>query len=232
MDAQLKRLERVAEVLQKGVRDASATLTRDFQVALEGLRARALASAPGKPTGVARPESVREPRRVAAVAGVHRTIGISEHDNFGRGELKVLRAIAQHGEDGTTRNQLTVLTGYKRSTRDTYLQRLQAAGLALETGAGFMATAEGIAALGPDFEPLPTGDELRDHWMDRLPEGERKVLQVLIENHPEAVDRDLISERTGYARSSRDTYLQRLSSRRLVDLVGRGFVRASGSLFG
>jgi hypothetical protein len=48
---------------------------------------------------------------------------------------------------------------------------------------------------------------------------------------PEAVDRERISELTQYQRSSRDTYLQRLRSRQLVQDVGRGQVRASDNLF-
>jgi hypothetical protein len=36
---------------------------------------------------------------------------------------------------------------------------------------------------------------------------------------------------TGYKRSTRDTYIQRLQSRRLVEIVGRGEVRPSEMLF-
>jgi hypothetical protein len=68
--------------------------------------------------------------------------------------------------------------------------------------------------------------------MSRLPEGERRILDVLIGRYPDAVDRDDLDESTGYKRSSRDTYLQRLSARQLVESVGRGSVRASSNLFG
>jgi hypothetical protein len=78
---------------------------------------------------------------------------------------------------------------------------------------------------------LPTGDALRDYWINRLPEGERRILEVLVANYPNAVARDQLDEHTGYKRSSRDTYLQRLGSRRLVEAVGRGEVRASERLF-
>ena len=40
-----------------------------------------------------------------------------------------------------------------------------------------------------------------------------------------------LDEETGYKRSSRDTYLQRLRSRRLVENVGPSEVRASEDLF-
>lgn len=150
---------------------------------------------------------------------------------MGKGELVILRAVAQQSDAGATREQLTVLTGYKRSSRDTYLQRLSLAGLVVQSGERIVATDQGIASLGPDFEPLPTGDALRAHWMENLPEGEKKILGLLIELYPEPVERENISEATGYARSSRDTYIQRLSSRRLVEVAGRAAVRASEILF-
>jgi hypothetical protein len=149
------------------------------------------------------------------------------------GEHRVLTAIAQHGDAGVTREQLSVLTGYKRSSRDTYLQRLTAAGLAAVSRTGqILATDAGEAALGPDFERLPTGDALRAHWLKTLPEGERKVLEVLVQAYPKPVDREAIDEATGYRRSSRDTYLQRLAARKLVIVEGRGAVRAAEELFG
>ena len=58
-------------------------------------------------------------------------------------------------------------------------------------GERVVATADGIAALG-DFEPLPTGDALRDHVMDRLRAGERKVLEIVCGAHPQWVTRELI----------------------------------------
>lgn len=148
-----------------------------------------------------------------------------------KGEQKVLRAIAQYGEAGASRNQLQVLTGYRRSSRDTYIQRLRERGYVSIQGDTLLATQEGIGALGSDFEELPTGDELREYWMQRLPEGERRILKILTDRHPDAVQRSQIDEATEYKRSSRDTYLQRLSARRLVEFVGRGEVKASADLF-
>jgi hypothetical protein len=154
---------------------------------------------------------------------------------LGRGERKILAAVAQH-EGGVTRDQLTVLTGYKRSSRDTYIQRLASAGLvqgAQNNGSlTIVVTDDGIRELGSDYQPLPTGDALREHWLGRLTGGERAVLEIVVGAYPKAVDREHISEVTEYQRSSRDTYLQRLSSRKLVVSVGRGEVRASDALFG
>lgn len=154
----------------------------------------------------------------------------SSSSSLAKGEKAVLTAIAQY-PDGAERDQLTVLTGYKRSSRDTYIQRLSAAGLVEISGNRIRATDVGVDALGSDFEPLPQGEQLQEYWLARLPEGERKILEPLIAAYPETVSREQLDELTGYKRSSRDTYIQRLSSRRLVETVGRGEVRASATLF-
>lgn len=147
-----------------------------------------------------------------------------------RGEHAILTAAAQY-PDGVTREQLTVLTGYKRSSRDTYVQRLQARGLVsvLANGA-IAATDDGVATLGDEFEPLPTGVDLRVYWLNRLPLGEQTILKELLDAYPDSIDRGELSARTSYKRSSRDTYLQRLGSRKLVTSDASG-VRASDTLF-
>lgn len=149
-----------------------------------------------------------------------------------KGELKVLTVLAQYPA-GATREQITVLTGYKKTSRDTYLQRLRQRGLAdqNETGDAVIATAAGMAALGPDFKPLPTGQALQQYWRDRLPDGERKILDLLITAYPQAVLRSDLDEPTGYKKTSRDTYIQRLGARKLVKILGRGQVAASDELF-
>jgi hypothetical protein len=142
------------------------------------------------------------------------------------GERRVLTAIAHH-RDGVTRPQLTVLTGYKRSSRDTYVQRVRARGLVDLRGERLVATAKGIAELGPDFRPLPpSGLELRAHWLTHLPEGERRVLAFLLEAG-RAVSRDEVSAATDYRRSSRDSYIQRLAARELVVTVASGQIAAA-----
>jgi hypothetical protein len=146
-----------------------------------------------------------------------------------KGERAILTAIAQH-PNGVSREQLTVLTGYKRSSRDTYLQRLGAGGL-LEPGTGgaIFVSDRGMAALG-DFEPLPTGRALLEHWLAKLPEGERRILDVVARAYPNGVHRASIDHETGYKRSSRDTYLQRLSSRKLIVTEAHGTVALSEDL--
>lgn len=178
---------------------------------------------PAPPRPVAPPRPAPQPRAPQATA--------SSNGHLGIGERTVLIAIAQQ-DGGAARDQLSILTGYKRSTRDAYLQRLRVAGLIEGQGDLHVATPEGIAALGDSYEPLPTGDALRTYWLNKLPEGERRLLEPLLDAYPNAVGRDALDEATGYKRSTRDAYLQRLASRRLVETIGRGEVRAREELFG
>lgn len=143
------------------------------------------------------------------------------------GERAILTACAQHQPNGCTREQLSVLTGDKRSTRDAYLQRLREKGCVAAEGTHFVVTDAGIALLGSDFQPLPTGPALREHWLQRLPRGEAEILQHLCDSYPKPLTRDVLSELTGFARSTRDAYLQRLRARQLVKLSGEGPIAAS-----
>lgn len=146
------------------------------------------------------------------------------------GELRILTCVCQNSPDGCALEQLTVLTGYKRSSRNTYLQRLRAAGLVEQDNDRVVATAAGFAALGDDFVPLPVGSALREHWLDRLSGGERAVLDHLISAGGNFVEREDLGEAISYKRSSRNTYIQRLAAMRLVITSGTR-VRASDALF-
>lgn len=149
---------------------------------------------------------------------------------LGKGERICLVAIAQH-TDGVTREQLTTLAGYRRSTRDLYVQKLTRIGYVEQRGDTLLATDLGRAAIGPGFEPLPTGSALLQHWRSRLPEGQRRLLDVTVDAYPEAVDRATLGEEAGYRRSTRDLYVQQLIRRKLLDVQGRGQLRASALLF-
>jgi hypothetical protein len=144
------------------------------------------------------------------------------------GEVACLTAVLQY--PGLERKRLGVLTTYKRSTRDVYIAKLVAKGLVDANGNGLQATDAGRKAMDGKYQPLPTGDALVEYWRQRLPEGERKTLDVLLEHRGRDVTRTAIDEATGYARSTRDVYLTKLKARGLVDFVGSGKVRASAEL--
>ncbi len=143
------------------------------------------------------------------------------------GERKILTACAQF--DGVAKEDLTVLTGFKRSTRDAYIQRLREKGFVEDSNGIVTATGEGIDALG-HYDPLPVGDDLRDYWLARLPEGERRILEILVAQYPNFISREDLEEPTGFKRSTRDAYLQRMKPKRIVEF-GNGTVRASEKLF-
>lgn len=164
---------------------------------------------------------IRRPARLVSEAAE------SGNGNLPSGERTVLTAVAQCGD--ADRTQLSVLTGYKRSTRDRYLQFLGQKGFVEANRDRIQATDAGIAALG-DFEPLPVGDALREYWMARLPEGERHVLAAVVSEYPGAASREAITNTTEYKRSTRDRYVQFLQARKLVT-SDRDGVRASDALF-
>lgn len=152
-----------------------------------------------------------------------------EGDSLPSGEAKILAALIQY-PNGLERNQLTVLTGYKRSSRDAYIARLQSKGL-VECGDGMLyATQAGSDAL-PNAQPLPTGAALQNHWLQRLPQGERAILDILLSQYPNEVDREYITAQTGYKRSSRDAYIARMRSKEILTEPSRGAVRAADQLF-
>jgi hypothetical protein len=190
---------------------------------------------PGRSGQVGRPAPALTPPQkvvVRELRAITRKIVDTANGALPKGERAVLIAIAQHGTDGVSREQLTVLTGYKRSTRDAYLQRLRERDfIASDTGLSIVVTDTGVDALGHDFTPLPTGDELRAYWLQRLPSGERQILEVLVGVYPTALPRTTLDDTIGFKRSTRDAYLQRLGSRRLVEFLGRGEVRASAMLY-
>ena len=150
-----------------------------------------------------------------------------------KGERAVLTAIAQAGPDGATRNQISALTGYKQQTRDDYISRLTRKGFVTvpNLGGPVYVTQEGLDALGPSFEPLPTGTALLDYWRNKLPRGERAIFDVLVEAWPEALTRDSISESTGLKQQTRDDYISRLVRKKIVEKPQLGApVKASEAL--
>lgn len=142
------------------------------------------------------------------------------------GERKILTAIYQFS--GLARERISILCGYKRSTRDAYLQRLQQKEFIINHEGEFRITDAGIKAVGK-VEPLPTGHALLTYWLQKLPIGEAKVLDCLSRN--ENMTRDEISMETGFSRSTRDAYLQRLAARQLVKPGARGMLKAAEELF-
>lgn len=161
-----------------------------------------------------------------AGGGGNRAAAPKGTEDLPKGERTTLTAIVQHGS--CTRSQLSILTGYKRSTRNLYLQQLKQKGFI--TGDDLVEpTAAGRSALG-HVPRLPTGDRLREHWLQQLPAGEANVLRAVCAVYPKPLDREVISTQCGYSRSTRNLYIQQLQARKLVASTKDG-VRASDMLF-
>jgi hypothetical protein len=143
----------------------------------------------------------------------------------------VLTALAQAWPGGLTRAALTILTGYKKTTRDLYVRQLRSLDLLRDDEVGYLyVTPKGQAALGAAYRPLPTGSALREHWLKKLPTGEAALLREACHAFPHAVGRDRLSEITGYKKTTRDLYLRKLAARHLVSTDASG-VYASPALF-
>ena len=155
--------------------------------------------------------------------------GRAPKSDLPKGEVAVLSACIQY-PDGLRRERITVLTGFKRSTRDAYVYRLKEKGFVEVNGETVTATDDGVSAL-PDAEPLPRGEDLQRFWLSKLPQGERLILEQLIEVYPDPLGRDELTTRTGFKRSTRDAYLYRMANKQLVTEPSRGQVKASEDLF-
>jgi len=216
-DGELERLESTARSLS----DLSAQLNTGVRDIFTSIKSAAAIRKP-LPT-----MPVKQIQRNAPTA--RKIVTGGEAYNLPVGEKKILTACAQY-QDGLERDKLTTLTGYKRSTRDAYIKRLTERGF-VEVNGKVSITDDGLAALG-DYEELPFGAALYDYWMNRLPLGEKALLEVLCESGaPTQIHRDVLTERTGYKRSTRDAYLKRMFAKRIITLDGPGFISASVELF-
>lgn len=225
-DAHVKRFEAKFDAFDKRASTLDGEL-QDVRALVVDLRKHlvrttAPASAGGKAPVPAPPPT--RPRAAVARSGADRT-----STSLPVGEAATLRALIQF-PDGLRREQLTILTGYKRSTRDAYVARLRERGFVAVASDRVAATAEGAEAI-PDAEPLPTGADLRAWWDARLPSGERAILACLVAAYPEPVARTSLEETTGFKRSTRDAYISRLAARQLLEDAGGGRVVASSTLF-
>lgn len=236
LQAEIKRLEKERDRWRQAA-ERKTTLKSEIQFApppkdkkLEAdLKAardridRALDAIAGKPQPLTARKASRTADSTAPVAPVSPLNG-----KLPPGERAVLTVCGQYPA-GATREQLSILTGYKRSSRDSYIQRLKERGLVIaEPGGPVVITLRGRESLGDDFEPLPTGKALQEYWLERLPPGEKAILDTLLQHGD--CDRDYISAQTGYKRSSRDSYIQRLKARQLI-VLEHGVVRANDILF-
>jgi hypothetical protein len=207
--------------------DQAIAAIRDVAGGLEIALSRAAAPAP-RPA--AQPP-VPQPRPAAPVPAVP----AEGSAPLSKAQRAVLTVLAQF-PDGRTKRQLAMLAGYsaKGGGFNSSLSSLRTSGL-IGRGEPIRVTDEGLAALG-EWEPLPEGPALIDHWMGQLSKAEREVLRVLLDAYPFALPRAEVAARTDrgdgqpYAADGGgfNNALSRLRTLQLID--GRGEMRADETL--
>lgn len=156
-------------------------------------------------------------------------------DELGAGERRMLEALAMRHPAAMTRKDLGVACAYAATggTFRTYLPALHKRGLVEYRGELVAISPAGLGAVGNQIRSAPTTtDDLIALWSGTLGKGERKMLDVLVQYHPESMTRAALGGASGYeaAGGTFRTYLPRLHKLGLVEYVGDE-VRASDTLF-
>lgn len=204
--------------------ETPAAVTMKFPGIANGARAAKVATAEQKPA----PRPAPAPRTPAPRDASASRSSTTDSGELPIGEATTLRALIQF-RAGLEKPKLRTITGYKRSSSNSYLQRLTARGYAKVTGEKAIATDAGVAAM-PDAEPLPTGAALVEYWKGELPSGEWKILEILVASGGELVSNEDIDEAAKFKRSSRNSYILRLRAKHLVESEGTAH-RAAAVLF-
>lgn len=181
---------------------------------------------PQTPTGLPKLEKVgfglrqlaQEPARAAA--------------SLSKGEALILSHLVVNGP--LTRRQVSLVTGYTKNTRNAYLLKLSQAGFVAADDDRFAITPDGEAQVTGDLIDLPRlGSDLLAWWLPKLPAGERCILVLFTERDDVRVmlTRAQVSQRTGYTKNTRNTYLLKLSQRFLIEKSGGGTFQVARELF-
>jgi hypothetical protein len=150
-----------------------------------------------------------------------------------KAERLILTALAQYPQ-GRTKVQIAVLTGYAVGGGgfNNALGSLRSRGYVVGQGVTeLIATGEGISALG-EFQPLPSGPDLLDHWMRQLGKAERLILATLTAVYPATLSKEEVAEGAGYEASG-GGFNNALGRLRTLELINGGgaALKASDDLF-
>lgn len=249
-EATLKdRLNSAAAVYMESTRDRATAhaeeLARILDTAgvkklLEKLNGLAVTPMPAKPLPRTVTESVRYPQSGSALApppkmNGHRFTPSDNAEIGNTGLRRILIALAQRA-DGLTLRQIGIRAGLssKSGTFSTYMSKGRQSGWIQDGGKGGRSTItdEGRTVLGA-YDPLPSGRDLFNYWMQELGDsGASRILQAVVEAHPNTLTLEQIGERANLNSKSGtfSTYMSRLRTLELVE-SGRGWVKASDELF-
>lgn len=151
------------------------------------------------------------------------------------GQRKMLAVLATFYPGNRTRSQIAQLAGYTASggTFGAYFGTLRRLGYITEQGDKVTITREGLEYFGGEIPKAPrSSEELIALWREKLIQGERKMLDAVLECYPNRISKEDLGERTGYT-SSGGTFGQYLGTLRRNDLVvvEGEMVKASESFF-
>jgi hypothetical protein len=149
------------------------------------------------------------------------------------GARRMLSALAQLHPTALTRPQLGTLADVTPGgTFSSYLSSLRMAGLVDEVGSLIGLTPAGIAATAGELgSGAPTTEELVGLWGRKLKAGARRMLEILVDSHPEGVPKAELADRAGVVPGGTlSSYLSSLRRNGLLDESG-GVLRAGDALF-
>lgn len=215
--------------------EALAVVQQHLSVALPPLQSEQGAAGTAldrRPTPAAATASAALPRQAPAVRAVPARRGTGPGVAMSKSARAILTVLAQRQGQNSTRGQLAILSGYSvtSSTFQNAMSELRVAGNLNGQGDSNAITDAGIQALG-SYDPLPTGDALRQYWMGRLSLSERTLLAAICAAYPRPILKPDLAEASGYSETS-STFQNALSGLRVRELITRGDVKAADELFG
>lgn len=154
--------------------------------------------------------------------------------NITGGALRMLKVLVSRYPMVLTKSQLATFSKLspRSGTYGTYLSVLRSNSLIEESGDGLVASQSGIDYLGESPEPPQTTEEIIKMWKSNLNGGARRMFEVLVDQYPSELSKEMLGEMTGLSASSGTfgTYLSLLRSNSLVEVSSSG-IKASDNIF-
>lgn len=231
--------EMLARARQEGERAAEKRLQPEIEHCKKAIAdaLRALQSVNGHRAAV-QAKSIPEPQRVTPPPDRLRHVEHKWHDSgtdvkMSSSERRILTVLAQYPQ-GRTDSQVAILAGYAVGSGNfnNLLSSLRSKGWAEGPRSALKITEAGFDAMGPGFEPLPTGRDLLEYWFRKLAKAERAILDQLAAAYPERLSDEQVAERTGYVAGS-GNFNNAISRLRTLELLegSRRELKASDALF-
>ena len=232
LEAEIRKLKRTKWPQREGV-DAAVKRAVDKAVAdrdkkheaamhrVRGLATRILDASAATKLVEALPEPTPWPAQSVEPSLPRHAKALPSSSTLGNGGMRrMLIALAQTTA-GCKRVQLAILAGMsaRSGTFSTYLGRLRSLGYMTDADGRMFATDSGIDALG-DFQLLPTGHALVEHWGNFLGNGGlRRMYDALVEAGATGLTRGELARRADLSSGSGtfSTYLGKLRSLQLAN---------------